>query len=396
MNDRPLFRPFLSSGDKLPWFDRRILKELTQFGPDQRDGFTVYVTPEAVIDFHKGTLYQAPLEAFGLLMGRVYEDELGSFTVVARAFYASKPDASSNHIHLSPNEMYQLRTQASRLSPTMDFVGWTHSHQSVSEYSPVDYQEQKTWKEDYHIGILTFMNIIKEASDAAWAIAYRGQSAQMLPLVIDSAPVLRKNNMLSSAPKARTKTQVSSTFTGERPNIQANSFPRETQATEGLSFSEKQLQDSSQGGEAQFSPSRKAKARKPLSKWFRFRSAIGLLLQLVLMFAIVIIGVMLGNWLSFRFQQPSPTLPSTTFLWDCNQQNGKAPLSVTCTGPVGPNIQGWIWDFGDGTMMQKSIVTHVYQKPGTYKITLTVTSSANQHTSTYNSNAGSYTIEVKP
>ena len=171
---------------------------------------------------------------------------------------------------------------------------------------------------------------------------------------------------------------------------------RRCPATEGLSFSEKQLQDSSQGGEAQFSPSRKAKARKPLSKWFRFRSAIGLLLQLVLMFAIVIIGVMLGNWLSFRFQQPSPTLPSTTFLWDCNQQNGKAPLSVTCTGPVGPNIQGWIWDFGDGTMMQKSIVTHVYQKPGTYKITLTVTSSANQHTSTYNSNAGSYTIEVKP
>lgn len=354
--------------NKFPWYDRRILDGMTtQFGPDKKDKFTVYLTQEAVIDLHVGTFQQTPSEAFGLLMGRAYKDEVGIFTVIERVYYARKLDTSPGHVQLSDLEIRELRLQATRKHPALDFVGWTHSHGEVSSYSDVDYQEQQTWDESYHVGILTFMDGVM-GTRGPWAILYRGPSAQMLPFVKDATPNLRKGNKLPPF------------TTGEEPPIQSQDLV----VTQPEIRPQKPVLETTQ------------QPPKGLSKWFSWIVNLKGLFRVILLLAIVIFGTLLGNFLTLQLQPVTSTSSSTGLLWDCNQQSGKVPLSVTCTGPVGPNIQGWSWDFGDSITVQKSTATHVYRQPGIYKITLTVISSVSQHGSTDNINAGSITIKVTP
>lgn len=116
------------------------------------------------------------------------------------------------------------------------------------------------------------------------------------------------------------------------------------------------------------------------------------LLQSPLVFGLIIIaialGVVLGNLVSADLHLTSATAPATSLLWDCDQVEGPAPLKITCTGPVSPNITRWHWDFGDGTTMEQNTVSHIYKKPGIYTLRLMViASSINQY-------AGSLDIKV--
>lgn len=51
-----------------------------------------------------------------------------------------------------------------------------------------------------------------------------------------------------------------------------------------------------------------------------------------------------------------------------------APFVSAAKGGVKP--YQYAWDFGDGSVSQLQNTTHVYQKPGNYTVTLTVTDSA--------------------
>ncbi len=59
---------------------------------------------------------------------------------------------------------------------------------------------------------------------------------------------------------------------------------------------------------------------------------------------------------------------------------GKAPLEVQFTDrstvsadiPSYPAINSWLWDFGDGSMSDEQDPSHIYQSPGVYSVTLTV------------------------
>lgn len=395
MDQRPRLPSAPLSKSNLSWYNRRILEgSTTQFGPDQKDGFTVYLTDDAVIDLHIGTFQQIPSEAFGLLMGRVYTDDIGCFTVVERVFYARNLDASPGHVQLSPEAIHDLRLQATYRHPAMDFVGWTHSHDRVSKYSDTDYQEQQTWDDPNHIGILTFMDGVRGIG-SRWAIMYRGPSAQLLQFKLDATPTLRQNNKLPP-------------FTREKPKAQESVMSQEALRAQQLVTTQPKLrpQETAMPQETntiqpKLRPQEpvsatKAQPGKGLRRLLAWRVSIKAFFSAILMLAIVIIGVVLGNFLMLEWQPVVPTSSSANLLWDCNQQHGKAPLSVTCTGPVGPNIQGWAWTFGDGTTMEKSTVTHVYQGAGTYTITLIVISATSQHTGTYDLNAGSLTINVSP
>lgn len=367
--------------NNVPWFDRRILEGLTtQFGPNQRDRFTVYLTQDAVMDLHIGTYQQIPSEAFGLLMGRVYIDDAGSFTVVERVFYARELEASPGHVQLSPEKIHELRLQATRKHPALDFVGWTHSHDRPSQYSNTDFQEQHTWDDPSHVGILTFMDGVIGAGKT-WAILYRGPTAQLLPLVLDATPVLRKNNKLPPI------------MANEKQTVQEPEKPQEKTNEQCLTTTQPDLVPE----KSQTDSSKKPVRRLP--NWFSWKPdkrVFATLLLTILALALVIVGVVAGNVLTLLWQPIIPASSSTSLLWDCNQQSSSTPRSVTCTGPIGPNIQDWAWDFGDGTTIQKNTVTHVYQKAGTYKITLIVTTFANQHTVVHTINAGSLTIQVAP
>jgi PKD repeat protein len=52
---------------------------------------------------------------------------------------------------------------------------------------------------------------------------------------------------------------------------------------------------------------------------------------------------------------------------------GSAPLTVSFTDQSSGQITNWAWNFGDGGTSNQQNPIHVYQSPGTYLITLTVT-----------------------
>ncbi|HOJ96968.1 MAG TPA: PKD domain-containing protein, partial [Methanospirillum sp.] len=58
-----------------------------------------------------------------------------------------------------------------------------------------------------------------------------------------------------------------------------------------------------------------------------------------------------------------------------SKKSGRAPLSVICEDRSTGTIESWSWDFGDGTHSIEQNPTHIYTKPGTYTISLTVKSS---------------------
>ena len=65
--------------------------------------------------------------------------------------------------------------------------------------------------------------------------------------------------------------------------------------------------------------------------------------------------------------------------------SGDAPLEVTFTDQSVPgdfSITEWAWDFGDGTQSTQQDPVHIYENPGTYDVSLTVTASNGEDTKT--------------
>ncbi len=56
-------------------------------------------------------------------------------------------------------------------------------------------------------------------------------------------------------------------------------------------------------------------------------------------------------------------------------KSGRTPLTVICEDRSTGTIESWSWDFGDGSYSIEQNPTHIYTKPGTYTISLTVKSS---------------------
>jgi PKD repeat protein len=62
-------------------------------------------------------------------------------------------------------------------------------------------------------------------------------------------------------------------------------------------------------------------------------------------------------------------------------------LSFDASGSVVSNVPednvavGWSWNFGDGETAKGAVVTHTYEKAGTYTVKLTVTDSAGREAS---------------
>ncbi len=146
------------------------------FGPDD-DGFMVYVRPEAMAQLRVATLRAAPAEAFGLLLGRTFQDGRGAYTLIADAVEAADRDATPGHVRLSIPQIGQLRRHAQARYPAHDLVGWWHSHHAHDRFSSTDLDEQATWPDPHHIGLLTLMH------RGTIARAYRGPHA--VPLAPD-------------------------------------------------------------------------------------------------------------------------------------------------------------------------------------------------------------------
>ncbi|MGH3922735.1 MAG: Mov34/MPN/PAD-1 family protein [Pseudonocardiaceae bacterium] len=147
--------------------------DAASFGPD--DDFMLYVTAEAIGQLRAATVRAEPNEAFGLLLGRTFQDGRGIYTLVANVMEAAERDAGPGHVRLSIKQISGLRQRAQRAYPTHDLVGWWHSHDRYPDYSHTDREEQATWTDPNHVGLLTMMH------GDVFGRAYRGPTSRLLP-----------------------------------------------------------------------------------------------------------------------------------------------------------------------------------------------------------------------
>lgn len=122
------------------------------------DNFIVYVHVD-VLDFIRSEASRAmPNETIGLLAGRVCEDpQTGPYTIIMAAENArdGEFEASPAHVRLrGPGQTY-VRRRLEDAHPDREIVGWYHTHPGYPPvFSNVDMQEQRTWTDRNHIGIV--------------------------------------------------------------------------------------------------------------------------------------------------------------------------------------------------------------------------------------------------
>lgn len=84
-------------------------------------------------------------------------------------------------------------------------------------------------------------------------------------------------------------------------------------------------------------------------------------------------------WFSDQSLQP---MPGAEFSAD--PTSGLAPLAVQFTDASTGSPSSWSWDFGDGSTSTAQLPHHVYDTPGTYTVSLTVTNASGTDTRTRN------------
>ena len=74
------------------------------------------------------------------------------------------------------------------------------------------------------------------------------------------------------------------------------------------------------------------------------------------------------------------TEPAPAASWTTSVSGGPAPLDVTFADTSTLNITSWLWDFGDGATSSLQNPSHTFLDPGTYPVSLTVTSAGGSNT----------------
>nr|WP_062337226.1 Mov34/MPN/PAD-1 family protein [Herbidospora sakaeratensis] len=134
--------------------------------------FSVYVAPAVAARLRRLAREAAPLETGGLLAGRAFRDDHGSYLLVTAM--AAAPPVAGGHstFHLTPEGTENLRADLAAHDPNADVTGWWHSHLAPSSYSSVDRANQSMWANPAHVGLLVF------AQGSPWAALYVGPGSR--------------------------------------------------------------------------------------------------------------------------------------------------------------------------------------------------------------------------
>ena len=170
MTDHPHFQ-IVHRDDGVPVRSRAL------FGPSltfARNGQNVALVEwSAAVSLRNSAEKAFPKEAGGLVVGRRLRDSEGDYVAVLNYVQAPLSDGSSGSIVMSANRINELRTHAAQVFPSMDVVGWWHSHAQPSGFSRIDFDTQRIWEDPLHVGLLVF------GSDQPWAIAYVGSAGDL-------------------------------------------------------------------------------------------------------------------------------------------------------------------------------------------------------------------------
>jgi proteasome lid subunit RPN8/RPN11 len=166
-------------------------------GDDKK--FFVYVHVD-VLEFIRNEARRAmPNETIGLLAGRVCEDpQTGPYTMIVAAENArpGEFEASPANVRLRGPGQAHVRRRLEDAHPDREIVGWYHTHPNYpSEFSSVDIQEQRTWSDRNHIGI------VYSTSDSEPFGVYRSpESIRLRPVLNTSIPLPRPVQLLTAPP----------------------------------------------------------------------------------------------------------------------------------------------------------------------------------------------------
>lgn len=143
-----------------------------------RDGFEVAIPEHVVERVLACGRHAAPQEWFGLVVGRVHEDDRGRHVVVLGI--VPDPEARAEHgfVETSTTSEFRTRTSARLLYPDGIVIGWIHGHvEHGARYSATDRRTQATWTQPHSLGIVV------DPWDANEIAVYRGPECEELSLV---------------------------------------------------------------------------------------------------------------------------------------------------------------------------------------------------------------------
>lgn len=152
----------------LPNRPRRIFSSFHFFGKSKQQ---VLVDPDIAHSLRRAAADAQPRETGGLLVGRSFSDRDGDYVTVLGFVEAPISSGRIASISVSPESTAKLRQLAAEQYPSMDVVGWWHSHSLPSDYSATDRNNQQLWTDPMHVGLLVFAKITK---NAPWASVYLG------------------------------------------------------------------------------------------------------------------------------------------------------------------------------------------------------------------------------
>jgi proteasome lid subunit RPN8/RPN11 len=167
---------------RLPFRDRSVLPgTVHRFTPlhDPRDDFELVITTEVADELQQLARAAHPNETFGLLLGRSFYDCSGTYTLATATVAPPELTATPGGFHVDHTQSAALTHTALNRHPTLDIVGWWHSHHTPSSFSNLDRQQQRLWDEPHHVGLLVFT---RHKPTEPWATAYHGPDAQPLTL----------------------------------------------------------------------------------------------------------------------------------------------------------------------------------------------------------------------
>jgi proteasome lid subunit RPN8/RPN11 len=281
-----------------------------------------------------------PTESLGVLVGQHYEDQHGGYTVVSGAQYSDNTDASAGHVRASAEEMSQLKARALQRNPTSSIVGWTHSHNTMAQYSNTDVDEQSTWCHNYQVGILTLM------SGPEWGVAYRGPDAKPLGFPMPSRSIPPR-----ASGEQRPAFVAHEHVTASNDERRGRTSPPRTPPSQPLPTVVM----------PQRSPGRQPPTLMPVV--LVAVATVVLAMQLAMLWRIDSSIDNLARRVS-GIESSSTEDVVGNLEPVCRPLSGTAPLSVSCS----VSHDAGRWDFGDGSTQNAGPISHTFEEAGTYTV----------------------------
>jgi PKD repeat protein len=100
-----------------------------------------------------------------------------------------------------------------------------------------------------------------------------------------------------------------------------------------------------------------------------------------------------GSSVNYKGQYITVISPAFTANFQASVTKGPAPLKVRFTATANATVSSYSWKFGDGTSSTAANPEHIYQQPGTYSVSLTLTGPGGSDSET---KTGLITVEEEP